>query len=129
MTVQLEKFEEIVGVVNSMKAGYKQLDSKVEKLQTEMKVLKEKLAENKVDRIQADQMALQGRLEEVVSSLAKLEECQESDVDSDEDSESDELVEEVDTNPGDKSKTTRYVSKKFIIHIALLTPPARAYLT
>lgn len=122
MTVQLEKFEEIVGVVNSMKQGYKQLDSKVEKVQAEMKVLKEKLAENKVDKIQAEQMALQGRLEEVASSLKKLEEGQESDDDSDEHSESDEL-EEVDTNPGgNKSKTdstgtqpigetARYVSK------------------
>lgn len=123
MTVQLEKFEEIVGVVNSMKQGYKQLDSKVEKVQAEMKVLKEKLAENKVDKIQAEQMALQGRLEEVVSSLKNLEEHQESDDDSDEHSESDEL-EEVDTNPGGSNKskmdstgtqpigeTARYVSK------------------
>lgn len=36
MTVQLEKFEELVAVVNSMKAGYKQLDSKVKKLQAEI---------------------------------------------------------------------------------------------
>lgn len=43
MTVQLEKFEEIVGVVNSMKQGFKQLDIKVEKVQVEMSLLKEKL--------------------------------------------------------------------------------------
>lgn len=123
MTVQLEKFEEIVGVVNSMNAGYKQLGSKVEKVQADMKVLKEKLAKNKVDKIQADQIVLQGRLEEVASSLRKMEECQKTDLDNDEDSESDgEEIHEGSTNSGDKSKTdstctqpigetARYVSK------------------
>lgn len=78
--------------------------AKLRSYRRRLKVLKEKLAKNKVDKIQADQMTLQGRLEEVVSSLKKLEECQESDVDIDEDSGSNEL-EEVDRNPGHKLKT------------------------
>lgn len=82
MTVQLEKFEEIIGVVNSMKTGYKQIGSEVEKIQADLEVLQGKLAKDKVDKIQADHMVFQGKLEEVASSLKKMEDCQNMEVDS-----------------------------------------------
>lgn len=126
MTVQLEKLEEIVGVVNSMKQGFKQLDIKVEKVQAEMNVLKEKLLADSQNKLlhgkiqEADQMVaaplLQGRLEEIVvvssSTLKKKlgEGCQKSDVVSNRDENSgNDKLEVVDTkNSGvdDKSSKT-----------------------
>lgn len=116
MTVQLEKFEEIVEVVNFMKQGFKQLDIKVDKVQAEMNMLKEKLADqNKLhEKIQADRVLapLQRRLEKLVvasSSLKrKLEGCQESDVsERDEDSGNDKL-EVVDTkNSGEENSSKK----------------------
>lgn len=73
MTVQLEKFEEIVGVVNSMKTRYEQVDSKVGKIQGDLEVLQGNFANIKMDKIQADQAVLRGKLEELVSSLKKME--------------------------------------------------------
>lgn len=73
MTVQLEKFEEIVGVVNSMKTRYEQVDSKVGKIQGDLEVLQGNFANIQMDKIQADQAVLRGKLEELVSSLKKME--------------------------------------------------------
>ncbi|MCJ1345992.1 hypothetical protein MMC31_004203 [Peltigera leucophlebia] len=93
MTVQLEKFEEIVAVVNSMKKGYNQIGSKVEKIQADLDVLQGKFAKDKVEKIQADQMVLQGKLEEVLSSLRKMEDCRQMEVDDDKGSEGNGLEE------------------------------------
>lgn len=93
MTVQLEKFEEIVAVVNSMKKGYNQIGSKVEKIQADLDVLQGKFAKDKVEKIQADQMVLQGKLEEVLSSLKKMEDCRQMEVDDDKGSEGNGLEE------------------------------------
>ena len=127
MTVQLEKFEEIVRVVNSMKQAFKQLDIKVDKVQAEMNLLKEKLTDqNKLhDKIQADRMVspLQRRLEKLVvvsSSLKrKLEGCQESDSVSDRDEDSgNDKIEVIETkNSGDEisSKKTDSTTSQLII--------------
>lgn len=45
MTAQLDKLEQIVGVVNSLGAGYEQLNTKFEKLHADVTVLQERLGD------------------------------------------------------------------------------------